>query len=453
MIHLGKRMDLCERLIKRDLELLSPSTRISYFPLAVAKAEGTKIWDLDGNEYIDFLCGAATTNIGHRHPKVVEAIKKQCDQFIHNTLAYTYYEKAVELAERLVEITPGKFAKKVSYGLSGSDCNDGAIKLARSYTGRTKIVSFLKSYHGTTYGALSLSAITLRMRRRLGPFLPEIYHVPYPDCYRCIFNLEYPDCGLYCLGFIEELFDAVIPPEEIAAMIIEPIQGDAGVVVPPDDYLPKLKKLCENHGILFAAEEVQTGFCRTGKWFAVNHWNVEPDIMILGKAIASGMPLSALVAKREIMESWEAPAHLFTTEGNPLSCAAAIATIDVMKEGRLYERAARLGEYAMKRFREMMDKYELIGDVRGKGLMIGVDLVKDRKTKEPAREESLKVDWRCWEKGLVLIHFGKSVLRIAPPLTISEEDLEKGLQIIEEAIKDVEEGKVPDEVIKRMVGW
>lgn len=448
-----KKTLLCDKLVEADHKLLSPSTRLSYYPLVVARAEGAKVWDIDGNEYIDFLSGAAVTNVGHRHPRVVKAIKDQSDRFIHYTLAYTYYENAVELAKRLVEVTPGDFPKKVAFGLSGSDANDGAIKFARSYTGRSKIISFLKSYHGTTYGALSLSGITLRMRRKLGPMLPEIYHVPFPDCYRCPFKLEYPSCGMHCLDFISTIMDTIVPPEEVAAIVTEPIQGDAGVVIPPDEYMPNLKKLCEENGILFVDEEVQTGFGRTGKWFAIEHWNVKPDAMVLAKAMASGMPISAVVARREVIDSLEAPAHLFTTEANPLSCAAAIATIKIIREEKLYERANRLGEYAMKRFREMMDKHELIGDVRGKGLMIGVDLVKDLKTKEPAIKETLKIDWRAWEKGLVLIHFGKSVLRIAPPLIITQEELDEGLNIIEEAIDDVEKGKVPDEVLKRMKGW
>jgi 4-aminobutyrate aminotransferase len=258
---------------------------------------------------------------------------------------------------------------------------------------------------------------------------------------------------MHCLDFISTIMDTIVPPEEVAAIVTEPIQGDAGVVIPPDEYMPNLKKLCEENGILFVDEEVQTGFGRTGKWFAIEHWNVKPDAMVLAKAMASGMPISAVVARREVIDSLEAPAHLFTTEANPLSCAAAIATIEIIREEKLYERANRLGEYAMKRFREMMDKHELIGDVRGKGLMIGVDLVKDLKTKEPAIKETLKIDWRAWEKGLVLIHFGKSVLRIAPPLIITQEELDEGLNIIEEAIDDVEKGKVPDEVLKRMKGW
>jgi 4-aminobutyrate aminotransferase len=448
-----KKIPLCNKLVEEDSKFLSSATRLSYYPLVVAKAEGAKVWDIDGNEYIDFLSGAAVTNVGHRHPKVVEAIKDQCDRFIHYTLAYVYYEKAVELAKRIVEITPGDFQKKVAFGLSGSDANDGSIKFARSYTGRSKIISFLKSYHGTTYGALTLSGITLRMRRKIGPLLPEIYHVPFPDCYRCLFKLEYPGCGMHCLDFIATIMDTIVPPEEVAAIVTEPIQGDAGVIIPPDEYMPRLKRLCEENGILFVDEEVQTGFGRTGKWFAIEHWNVKPDIMVLAKAIASGMPISTIVARKEIIDSLEAPAHLFTTEANPLSCAAAIATIEIIREEKLYERASRLGEYALKRFKEMMNEHELIGDVRGKGLMIGVDLVKDRKTKEPAIKEALKVDWRTWEKGLVLIHFGKSVLRIAPPLTITQEELDKGLNIIEEAIDDVEKGKVSDDVIKRMKGW
>jgi 4-aminobutyrate aminotransferase len=258
---------------------------------------------------------------------------------------------------------------------------------------------------------------------------------------------------LQCFDFLETIFETIVPPEEVAAVITEPIQGDAGVIIPPDDYISRLTELCRNYGILFTVDEVQTGFGRTGKWFAVEHWNLKPDILVTAKALASGMPLGAIISRSEIMEKWKAPAHLFTAQANPLSCVAAITTIDVIKKEKLIERAKRLGEYALKRFKEMMDRHELIGDVRGKGLLIGVDLVKNRKTKEPALKEVRKVDWRAWEKGLVLIHYGKSVLRIAPPLTISQEEMDKGLNIIEEAIDDVEKGKVPDDVLSRMEGW
>ncbi len=440
-------------IVERDGRVISPAGRITFFPLVVEKALGTRVWDVDGREYFDFLSGAAVNNIGHRHPRVVEAIKEQCDRFIHSALIYTYYEKPVELAEKLCEITPGDFPKKVAYGLSGADANDGTIKLARSYTKRKKILSYLKSYHGTTYGALSLSAITLRMRRQMGPFLPEVYHIPFPDCYRCIFNQRYPECGLYCLGFLETYFDTVIPPEEVAVIIPEPIQGDAGIVVPPKDYFHKLKRICEEHGILFASEEVQTGMGRTGRWFAIEHWGVEPDIIISAKALGGGMPLSAIIARKEVMEAWEAPANFFTTNANPLCCAASLATIKVIEEERLLERASRMGEYLKRRFEEMKEEHSLIGDVRGKGLLLGVDLIKDKLTKEPAHKEVLKLCWRCWEKGLIITNLGRSVLRVAPPLNLADDDAEKALRIIEEALEDTEKGKVPDAVLKNMIGW
>lgn len=442
-----------KEIVERDHRVLSPALRLKYYPLVVARARGAKVWDVDGNEYIDFLSGAAVTNVGHNHPKVVEAISRQLQEFIHYASLYMYYELPVKLAEELAKITLGNFPKRVAYGLSGSDANDSAIKYARAFTRRPKIISFFNSYHGQTYGATSLSAVTIRMSRRIGPLLPEIYHVHYPDCYRCPFKLECPECGYYCIDYIEKMFKVLIPSDEVAGIFVEPIQGDAGVIVPPELYHRKLKELCEKYGILFVAEEVQTGFARTGKWFAMQHFGVNPDLTIMGKAIAAGMPLSALIGKGEIFESMEGSMHFYTTQAHPLSCAAALANIEIIREERLAERANRLGGIAMKRFSEMMEKHELIGDVRGKGLLIGVDLVKDRGTKEPARKEALKVDWRCWEKKMILTHFGASVLRIAPPLTISEEELEKALTIIEEAITDVEKGKVPDSVIQQMAGW
>jgi 4-aminobutyrate aminotransferase len=248
-------------------------------------------------------------------------------------------------------------------------------------------------------------------------------------------------------------FANYIPPDEVAAVIMEPIQGDAGIVVPPAEYVQGLYKLCREHGILFVSEEVQQGFGRTGRWFGIEHFGVEPDILILGKAIASGMPLSALVARKEIMQAWEAPAHLFTTGGNPVSCAAALATIEVIEEENLVERSRVLGEQAMARFREMAERYELIGDVRGKGLSIGVDLVTNRETRERAYKEAAKVCYRAWEKGLLLSFFSNSVLRIQPPLVITEAELEQGLKIIEEALADVTAGRVPDEVLETVKGW
>lgn len=452
---MSKPLQRSRELVARDRAVLSQACRMAYYPLVVSRAEGSRIWDLDGNEYLDFLSGAAVNNVGHCHPEVVKAIEDQARRLIHNTLGYSYYELPVILAERLVKLTPGRFPKRVAYSLSGSDANDGAMKLARIATGRPKIISFLGSYHGSTYGALTLSGISLNMKRRLGPLVPEVYHAPYADCYRCYFGLEYPSCGLRCVEYIRTLFEMLIPPEEVAAFILEPIQGDAGVVIPPREFLPEIKGLCDENGILFIDEEVQTGFARTGKMFAIEHWGVEPDAVISAKPIASGLPLGVIVSKSELMESWSAPAHIFTTQANPVSCAAAVATLDVIAGESLVDRAKMLGEAAMKRFREMMGRFDLIGDIRGRGLLIGVELVKDRETREPARGEALKVCWRAWERGLVMISFGRygNVLRIAPPLTIREDELETALGIVEASIEDVAEDRVSDAVLKKMTAW
>jgi len=450
---MGKKLTESLKIIQQDEEVISPASRMPYYPFVMKRGEGATIEDIDGNRYLDFLSSAAVLNTGHAHPRVVKAIKEQVDNFTNYTSAYMYYKNLVELAQELVQITPGKMAKKVSFGLSGSDANDGAIKLARSFTKRQKIIAFLRSYYGSTYGAISLSAISLNMRRNMGPFLPEIYHVPYPDCYRCPFKLKPTNCNLSCLDYFKMMLDTLIPVEEVAAIIVETIQGDAGVIVPPEKYLPALKKICEDNSILFIAEEVQTGFGRTGKWFAIEHWGIEPDVILLGKAIASGMPLSAIVAKKEIMDSWDAPAHLFTMGGNPVSCAAALATISVIEEEKLVERSKEMGDYIQSRFNELKKEHELIGDVRGKGLLIGVDLVSNRENKQRAEKEAAKVCWSCWEKGLILTFFSKSVLRIAPPLVITRKEVDYALEIIEKSIKDVEEGKISDQVLEKICGW
>jgi 4-aminobutyrate aminotransferase len=445
----------CKEIVERDRKVISQACRMAYYPLVVSKAKGTRVWDVDGNEYLDFLSGAAVTNIGHCHPEVVKAIEDQAHRLIHNTLGYSYYELPVVLAEKLTRLTPGNFSKRVSFSLSGSDANDGAMKLARAATGRPKILSFLGSYHGTTYGAITLSGVGLNMKRRLGPLVPDVYHVPYADCYRCYFGLEYPSCNMRCVEYIKTIFEMLIPPDETAAFILEPIQGDAGVVIPPREFWPKIKRLCEEHGILFMDEEVQTGFARTGKMFAIEHWGIEPDAVISAKPIASGLPMGVIVSRSELMERWNVPAHLFTTQANPVVCAAAVATIGVIERDNLVDRACRMGKFAMKRFGEMKDRFDLVGDVRGRGLLIGIDLVKDRETKEPARKEAMKVAWRAWEKGLVMISFGRhgNVLRISPPLTIGEDELETALGIVEESIADVTEGTVPDSVLKDMSAW
>jgi 4-aminobutyrate aminotransferase len=338
----------------------------------------------------------------------------------------------------------------VALGLSGADANDGAIKLARAATGRQKIIAFYKSYHGNTYGALSLSAVSLNMRKGFGPFLPEIYHVPYPDRYR---DAHGDAAGEACLNHLQLLLENTIPPEEVAAIIWEPIQGDAGVIEPPPEFVEGLAGICRRYGILLVSEEVQTGMGRTGRWFACEHFDLEPDMVVMGKALGAGMPISALAAREELMSHWQSPGHVFCTGQNPVCCAAAVATIQIIGEENLLSRADTLGDYLKSQLFELRERYEVIGDVRGRGLMLGVDLVLDRNTKERARAVAAKVSWRCWEKGLFMTFFSGSVLRICPPLVISKEQVNKALNILDESLSDVLAGKVPDSVLSRIRGW
>lgn len=443
----------CQELVERDRKVIATGARVPYYPLVVKRGHGAIIEDADGNEYIDLLSSAGATNTGHSHPKVVKAIKDQAEEFIHYTPAYMYHEPLIKLAERFVEITPGNFNKKVMFGLTGSDANDGMMKLARAYTGRTKIISFVGAYHGSTYGAISISALSLNMRRKIGPLVPDIYHINYPDCYRCKCGKKVEDCNLECLNELQEKFTTYLPPEEVAVIIMEPIAGDGGIVIPPEKYVKKLYEICKKHGILFAVDEVQQGFGRTGKWFAIEHFGVDPDIIVMGKSIASGMPMSAIVAREEIMESVGPPAHLFTTIGNPVCCQASLATIDVIEGEGLIQAATEKGNYLKSKFEELKEKYNMIGDVRGLGLSIGVDLVKDRETKERYQEACAKICYRCWEKGLLLTFFANNVLRVQPPLVITMEQIDKAIEIIEEAIKEFLAGEIPDEVLKTAKGW
>lgn len=443
----------CKELVERDGRVIGKGARVPYYPLVVKRGRGAIIEDADGNEYIDMLASAGASNTGHCHPKVVEAIIDQSQEIIHYTPAYMYNEPMIDLAEKLVEITPGKFRKKVMFGLSGSDSNDGMMKIARAYTGRNKIISFAGAYHGSTYGSISLSALSLNMRRKIGPLVPDIYHINYPDCYRCRCGKKSEECSLECLDELNEKFRTYLPPEEVAAIIMEPIAGDGGIIIPPVQYTQKLHEICKENGILFAVDEVQQGFGRAGKWFAIENFGVEPDIMVLGKAIASGMPLSAVVAREEIIESVGPPAHLFTTIGNPICCKAALATIEVIEEEKLVEASKEKGEYLKNKFLELKEEYPIIGDVRGLGLNLGIDLVKDQQTKERYQEACAKICYRCYEKGLVLTFFANNVLRIQPPLVISYEQIDKAMKIIEEAIIEFNSGSIPDKILEITKGW
>lgn len=439
--------------IIRDRAVIADACRIPYYPLVIGRASGPIIEDIDGNRYIDLLSSGGALNAGHSNPHVNQAIIEQINQFVHYTPAYFYHEPMVDLAEMLIKITPGEFSKRVAYGLSGSDANDGAIKFARAYTGRSKIITFIGAYHGSTYGSMTMSAITPKMRRKMGPFLPDVYSFSYPYCYRCAYGRDERKCGLECLEQIKTAFNTYIPAEEVAAVVFEPIQGDGGLIVPPYKYVARLYELCLENGILFVSEEVQQGFGRTGKWFGIEHFNVIPDIMVLGKSIASGMPLSAVVGREEIMQSVDSCGHAFTTAANPVCCRAAISTIDVLSEKGFFERVNEIGCFVKEYFNTLKEKYEIIGDVRGLGLSVGVELVKDAASKEKNSEAAIKICYRCYEKGVLLIFLNGNILRIQPPLVITREEMLKALDVIDSAINEYLSGKIHDDVLKLIKGW
>ena len=424
-------------LLKKDERLISPSY-VRFYPLAINSANDCIVKDVDGNEFIDLNSGLLCLNVGHNHPNVVSAIKNQCDRFLHYSNTDFYYEEVIDLAEKLAEITPGKFEKKVYFGNSGTESIEAAVKLAKWHTRKQLFIGFISAFHGRTIGALSFTASKPTQRRYFFPVMPGVTHVPYAYCYRCPFKLTYPECRYWCVDFIDEfVLQKYVPPEDVAAIVVEPIQGEGGYVVPPPGYFQRLKKLADNYGILFIDDEVQAGMGRTGKWFAIEHWNVEPDIICSAKALASGLPIGAIVAKAKIMD-WVGGSHASTFGGNPLSCVAASAVIDTIKEAKLLENANKQGTYIMKRLEELKEQSEILGDVRGKGLMIGIELVQDKESKKPASQKANEVMIRSWKRGVAVITCGASTIRIAPPLTISKELVDTALDIVEDTIKEVE---------------
>ena len=424
-------------LLERDSAVVSPSY-VRFYPLVVESAKGCIIRDVDGNEYIDFNAGIAVMNVGHCHPKVVEAIRAQAGKLLHYSHTDFYYEESVLLAERLCEITPGKHKKRVFFCNSGTESVEAAIKLSRWHTRRQLFLAYIGAFHGRTLGSLSFTASKPVQRRYFHPLVPGVIHVPYPYCFRCPFGLERPDCGFWCVDFIEEwVLEKYVPPEEVAAIVFEPIQGEGGYVPPPDGYFQRLKKLCDKHSILMVDDEVQAGMGRTGRWFAIEHWGVVPDVICMAKAIASGLPLGAIVAREELMD-WEPGSHATTFGGNPVACRAALAVIDIIESEGLLRNAEEQGNYIMKRMRELQEECEIIGDVRGKGLMIGVEFVKPGGRKEPGVEEVKEVMMRSWRRGVAVITAGKCTLRIAPPLTITRDLVDAALEIIEDCIREVD---------------
>ncbi|MCW4022334.1 MAG: acetyl ornithine aminotransferase family protein [Candidatus Bathyarchaeota archaeon] len=425
-------------LAKRDSIALSPSfTR--YYPLVIESGHDCIVKDVDGNEYIDFNSGLACLNVGHTHPTVVKAIKEQSDKFLHYSNTDFYYNQTVDLAEKLFDVTPGSFKKKVHFGNSGAEAVETAIKLAKWHTRKHQFIAFVGAFHGRTCVATALTASKPIQRRHYFPLVPGITHVPYPYCYRCPFKLSYPECNYYCVDFIEEqVLQKYVPPEEVAGFVFEPIQGEGGYVIPPPEYFQRIQKLADKYGLLMIADEVQSGIGRTGKWFAIEHWKTEPDIICSAKALASGLPLSATVARARLMD-WEAGSHASTFGGNPLACVAGTEVLEIIKKEKLLENAEKQGNYIMKWLRDTKEEHEIVGDVRGKGLMIGVEFVEDKQTKNAGPDHAREVMLRCWRRGVAIVTCGVSTLRLVPPLTITRELVDSSLEIIGDVIKEVDE--------------
>jgi len=405
----------------------------------VVSAKGALIRDVEGREFIDFSSGIGVMNVGHSHPKVVAAIKDQAEKFTHTCFMVLPYEPVVTLAEKLCAVTPGAFPKTALFINSGAEAVENAVKIARYYTKRPAVIAFENGYHGRTLLTMSLTSKVKPYKFGFGPFAPEVYRMPFAYCYRCPFGLEYPGCDVACADHLKEFFISHVAAEKTAAVIAEPITGEGGFITPPPEYFPKLIKICRDNGILFIADEIQTGMGRTGRMFAMEHWNVEPDLMTVAKSLAAGMPLSAVVGRKEMMEV----VHPFglggTYGGNPVACRAGLAVMEIFEEENLLQTAETLGKKLKKRFDAFQKEYELIGEVRGMGPMLALELVKDRETKEPATDEAKALVKFCFEKGLIILACGNfgNVIRTLMPLVITDEHLDRGLAIMEEGLSSL----------------
>jgi len=417
-----------------------PQGPFNTHPIFAARAKGATITDVEGKEYIDFAGGIGVANAGHCDEEVVKAIKDQVEKYIHTCFHVVMYEPYVELAKRLNEITPGSFPKKTMFANSGAEAVENAIKIARHATGRPATIAFEDAFHGRTLLAMSLTSKMKPYKFGFGPYAPEIYRMPYAYCYRCAFDLEYPSCELYCAYYLKNFFATHISAEHVSALIAEPVLGEGGFVVPPKEYFKVLHKTCQDNGIIFIADEVQTGFGRTAKMFAIEHYEVTPDIIVAAKSIAGGLPLSAITGKAELMDHPQVGGLGGTYAGNPVACRAALVVLDQFEKKKLLARGEEIGKKVLKRFEEFYEKYPIVGDVRGLGAMVGMELVVDRKTKEPATALTKQLVARCREKGLLMISAGtySNIIRPLMPLVITDEQLERGLSIIHEALGELQ---------------
>lgn len=421
-----------QQVIARDHQTVSPSYTRGY-PLVASRGEGAIVEDVDGNRFLDFNAGIAVVATGHCHPRVVEAIREQAGRLIHMSGTDFYYESLVDLAEKLAALSPGAAERRVSFCNSGAEAVEGAMKLARYATGRDKFIAFLGAFHGRTMGALSLTARKAVQRRGFGPLVPGVVHTPYPNCYRCPFGQTAANCAVECAKFIEDtLLKTIAPAEEVAAIVIEPVQGEGGYIVPPQKFFDELARITEKYGILLICDEVQSGVGRTGKMWASEHFNAVPDILSVAKGIASGLPLGATVARADLMR-WTPGAHASTFGGNPVACAAALVTIELLEQ-ELIDNAARMGAHLMARLREWPARFPIVGDVRGLGLMLGIELVRDQSSKTKAPELRDRVVALAFERGLLVLGAGDNTLRLSPPLIISRDQCDFALDTLEECL-------------------
>jgi 4-aminobutyrate aminotransferase len=449
-------------IIERDKKVMfGAHTRTSEIPLVVEHAKGSEVTDIDGKVYLDFGAGFAVVGTGHCHPEVIRAVNEQIQKLIHISGSDFYYMPQIELAEKLIEITPGDFDKRVYFGSSGAEAVEASLKIARYYTRRPRMISFLGAFHGRTFAGMTMSGSKKVQRAHFSSLIPEVYHIPYPYCYRCAFKQNYPQCItqdykgvplIHCLAYLTDIiFERLIDPEDVSLIMVEPIQGEGGYIMPPKEFLPALRKIADAHGIILVFDEIQSGLGRTGRWFACNHVDVAPDIALTAKAIASGFPMSATIGKAELMDpevdkkAWVPGCHGSTFGGNPVISAAALASLRII-ENELLQNAAEVGKFLKERLFEMMSRHSIIGEVRGLGLMLGIELVQDKKTKEffppqVTREgKNIKevITGECFKRGLILYGAGISSLRMSPPLLITKADAQTALGIIDDVISAVE---------------
>lgn len=419
-------------MMERDARVVAPCYPRDY-GFVMDHGKGAEVWDVDGNRFLDFMAGIAVCSTGHCHPDVVNAIKGATDKFLHISSDY-WHENQVALAETMARLAPMEEDAMTFFANSGTETVEGALKLARAVTGRPRFIGFLGGFHGRTMGSLSFTSSKYTQQSGFFPTMPGVTHVPYPNNYRPVF--EGADQGKAVLKYIEQLFQHNLPANEVAGMLIEPLQGEGGYIVPPEGFLKGLREICDKHGILLIFDEVQSGVGRTGKMFACQNWGVEPDIMTLAKGIGSGMPIGLIVARKSVMSQWKHGAHGNTYGGNPVACAAAIETLRLVESGYA-DNAAVMGEYFMGKLRDMATRFDVIGDVRGQGLMIGMELVKDRQTKEPAKTVCDELVRKAFQKGLLLLSCGVSTVRFMPPLIVDKAIIDEAMEILEASLAEV----------------